>query len=84
VGITNDNGKPKVDLGMSSGYPDLDAASLEVALLYFTSGKTSGARIIAVRWALSKDRPSRFAGGPVPKPGGPKPPADAPVIVKGG
>jgi predicted aspartyl protease len=81
VGITKENGEYKASLGYSSGYADLDDASLKLAVPYFLSGAAKDTNIIAVRWGLGTGRSKKFNLGRTPKPGDPALPADTPMIA---
>jgi hypothetical protein len=83
VAVARENGEYKTSLGYSSGYADLDDASLKLAVPYYLSGASKGSNIIAVRWGLGTDRPKKFNLGKTPKPGDPPPASDVPVIVGG-
>jgi len=63
---TPDNRLPRAKLVESSGYSDLDAASLELALPYYRSGQMKNANFLAIKWSL-KENDQVDPAPPVPK-----------------
>lgn len=55
VAIIDNDGTLTAKLLQSSGYDDLDQASLSLAVPYFESGATKGVNLLGVKWSLSGD-----------------------------
>jgi len=55
VAIVNTDGTPTAQLLRTSGFDDLDQASLALALPYYLAGGIKGTNLLAVRWRLDKN-----------------------------